>query len=320
MNAKQIANIKRALTGAAGKRLDQMAEAQRGLPQSLQSAATQRAAAKVLAKALKASEAAKEFAAVLAKDEAELSAALNKTKVAAVARSSDRLAQLQAQAANRIRNLEQLAVVPAQPASVRRHLLKKPMFILPSRTIALDENEVIPGKSFAKFRGRVERKASFWGNVKFFYLWNNPDNKFSVINVDGYIIFNGHANVGANGGTFPGDRSASVTIRGHLDILEWDQQPPTQPPSQPDQTVEALRLQVREPGFFEAGALKEKFVFRGYDLRHTLLVVPPLATLVFTVNAEVTAGCGADSGLVEFDFSSGGFQVGSPAVLVTLLS
>lgn len=73
-------------------------------------------------------------------------------------------------------------------------------------------------------------------------------------------------------------------------------------------------------GFGDGGSIEIRDSFRGDDLRHTLLIVPPLATLIFTVVAEVSASCGSDSGLVEFDFLSGGFQVGSPAVLVTLLS
>lgn len=320
MNAKEISRIKKALTGSTGRLLDRLTEKQQGLPVSIRSGASQLAATKLLAGALKGSDAARNFAAVLSKEEAERAAVLKRAKDAAIKSSRENLAVLQAQAARRTRNFELLAALPPKVGSPRFQLLKKPLFILPSRTIAPEESEVIPGKSFVKFRGRMDRVPLFFGNVKFYYLWNNPDNKFSVINVDGYIIFNGHGNVGADGGTFPGSRSASLSITGRLDILEWENQPPTQPVAQPDQSVEALSLSVSAPGFFEAGALQEKDIFRGYDLRHTLLIVPPLATLIFTVNAEVGASCGSNSGLAEFDFASGRFQVGSPGVLVTLLS
>jgi hypothetical protein len=50
------------------------------------------------------------------------------------------------------------------------------------------------------------------------------------------------------------------------------------------------------------------------------MIVPPNAVLVFTVTAAVALSTGSDSGLAEVDFASGAFQVGSPAVLVAILS
>ena len=156
--------------------------------------------------------------------------------------------------------------------------------------------------------------------MKFYYLWRNPKDTFSVINVDGYAIFHGYAYVGVGGGIFPGDRMASISVDGSLEILEWWNQPPTQPPAQPDQSVNVANLRVTAYGWSEVGAIDARDIFRGYDLRHTLMLVPPSATLVFTVTAAVSCATGSDSGLTEVDFASGAFQVGSPAVLVAVLS
>jgi len=318
MNSKEISQIRKALAGATGRHLEKAIAAQQAPPLTLRSARSQRTAASVFTAQLKGTDVAKKFADILARDEADRAAALEKAKAAAIKNSRSHLAVLESQAARRVKDLDRLTALPAVEGSPKYHLLNKPLFILPSRTIALDESEVIPSKSFAKFQGRTER--SLRGDVQFWYLWNNPNDRFSVINVDGYIIFNGHGYVGADGGIFPGARSAGLSVHGRLNILEWENQPPTQPVSQPDQSVEALKLSVSATGFGEVGAIESRDVFRGYDLRHTLLVVPPRATLIFTVAAEISASCGSDSGLVEFDFSSGDFQVGSPAVLVTLLS
>lgn len=318
MNSNEISQIRKALAGATGLQLEKAMAAQQEPPLTLRSTSSQKAGTSVLAAHFKGSDMEKKFADILVRDEADRTAALKRAKAAAIKKSRANLAVLKSQAARRVQDLNRLAALPAVEGSPKYHLLNKPMFILPSRTISLDESEVIPAKSFAKFQGRTER--NFRGDVQFWYLWNNPNNRFSVINVDGYIIFNGHGYVGTDGGVFPGARSAGLTVNGRLNILEWENQPPTQPIPQPDQSVEALKLSVSALGFGEVGAIEARDIFRGYDLRHTLLVVPPLATLIFTVVAEVSASCGSDSGLAEFDFSSGGFQVGSPAVLVTLLS
>ncbi len=160
----------------------------------------------------------------------------------------------------------------------------------------------------------------FYGDVKFYFLWSNPKDKVAVINVDGYAIFHGYAYVGVGGGIFPGDRMASVSVDGRLDILEWWNQPPTQPPTQPDQLVNVASLRVTAYGWSEVGAIDAREIYRGYDLRHTLFLVPPFGTLVFTVTAAVSLSTGSDSGFAQIDFASGAYQVGSPAVLVAVLS
>lgn len=318
MSSREIAQIRKALAGATGRHLQKAAAAQQAEPLTLRSAPSQRAAASILAGLFKGTGAEEKFAATLARDKANRAAALEKAKATAIKKSRANLAVLQSQADRRVKDLERLTAFPAGEGSPKYHLLNKPMFILPSRTIALDESEVIPRKSFAKFQGQTKRDLQ--GDVQFWYLWDNPVDRFSVINVDGYIIFNGHGKVEADGGFFAGSRSASLKVTGRLNILEWENQPPTQPISQPNQSVDALSLSVRPDDMFDDAEVKLKDIFRGYDLRHSLLVVPPLATLIFTVVAEVSIGCGSDSGMAEFDFSSGDFQVGSPAVLVTLLS
>lgn len=156
--------------------------------------------------------------------------------------------------------------------------------------------------------------------MSFYYLWSNPKDKYAVVDVHGYAIFNGTANVGSGGGLFPGSRSASARVTGSLGILEWWNQPPTSPLPQPDQSVVVLDLYVRTDGFGEVGALDFRSIFRGYDLSRTRTLVPPFGTVVLLVTAGVSCQTGEDSGLAEVDFASGAFNVGSPAVLVTVLS
>jgi hypothetical protein len=204
--------------------------------------------------------------------------------------------------------------------SPQYHLLNTPFLIWPTNSVDLEASEIVPANSWAKFRARIGTNRSFFGDVKFYYLWDNPNDKFAVINADGYSIFHGTAFVGVGGGNFPANRSASVRLTATLQIFEWWNQPPTSPFVQPDQSAEILNLRVSAGGFFEVGAIDLRNVFRGSDLRHTLMLVPPRGVVVFAVTTAASMGTGQDNGLAEIDFASGEFMVGSPAVLVTVLT
>jgi hypothetical protein len=315
-----IQKIKDRLTGRDGRRLDKERAAQAREPDRFRSPDSRRAAAKLLSPTRTDRATAKAFAALLAEDEARLAAALKKARTDAVRNSRTAHKGLKAQAASRVKALQGLVGAPAAAGAVQYELLNKPFLIWPSNSVDLEASEIVPSNSWAKFRARITKGKVFYGNVKFYYLWRNPRDAFAVINVDGYAIFHGYAYVGVGGGFFPGDRMAGVSVDGQLDILEWWNQPPTQPPAQPDQSVKVASLKVTAYGWSEVGAIDGRDIYRGYDLRHTLMIVPPSSVLVFTVPAAVTLGTGSDSGLAEIDFASGAFQVGSPAVLVAILS
>ncbi len=319
MTRDEIARIKKMLTGSVGKRLDKAHAAQADLPTRLRNKDSRRAVAKFIASTVDRP-ATKQFASILSTDQASLETALQKAKAEAVRNSRANQKLVNAAVAQRVRGFANFAGLPATVGSAEYELLNEPFLIWPTNSVDLEASEIVPSNSFAKFRTRVGHNKRFYGDVKFYYLWRNPRDKFAVINVDGYITFNGHCNVGVQGGNFPGDRAAYLAVTGSLDILEWFNQPPTSPPKQADQEATALDLRVTAFGFAEVGAVDARNLFRGYDLRHTLMVVPPSAVLVFVVAGEVSCNTGEDSGLGETDFASGAFQVGSPAVLVAILS
>ena len=317
--AAMLRKIKAQLKGTDGRRFDSRLAAELADPDRFRNVDSRRAAVKLLSPSLQDRAAAKAFAALLVKDEVKLGATLRRSKAAAVKASRVKHKVLKAVTAQRLRALGGLAGLPAT-ISAQYELLNEPFLIWPTNSIDLEASEIVPSNSWAKFRARIESGKFFYGNVKFYYLWRNPRDTFVVINVDGYAIFNGYAYVGSGGGIFPGDRYAGLSVDGRLDILEWFNQPPTSPPDQPDQSVKVASLSVSTGGFSEVGAIDAKNIFRGYDLRHTEMLVPPNAVLVFTVTAAVTLSTGSDSGLAEIDFASGAFQVGSPAVLVAIIT
>jgi hypothetical protein len=315
MTRDELARIKKALTGAVGKRLDRANALAAPEVERLRNVDSRRAAAKLVAPIVDRAT-RRQFAELLAADRAKLDTAAKAARANAIRNSRANQRVLAAAAAQRLKPFETAAGL----GTPEYELLNTPFLIWPTNSVDLEASEIIPANSFAKFRASVDDGKGFRGDVKFHYLWTNPRNKFALINVDGYVIFNGHIFVGVGGGNFPGDRSASAEVTGTLQILEWFNQPPTSPPQQVDQTATAAKLRVSAPGFFEVGAIDAKDVFRGFDLRHTMFTVPPLATIVFVVVAGVALGTGQDSGNADADFASGSFQVGSPAVLVTTIS
>jgi hypothetical protein len=318
MTREELARLKKALTGSLGKRLDRANAAKELEAQQFRNVESRRSAAKLLAPSVDRTT-RRQFEAVLEADRVKLENAAKASRATAIKNSRANQRILSTAAAQRLKPFHDLANV-ATLGSPQYELINTPFLIWPTNSVDLEQSEIIPANSFAKFRASIGSGKGFQGDVKFFYLWSNPRSTFAVINVNGYVIFNGHLFVGCGGGIFPGNRSASATAKGSLQILEWFNQPPTSPPEQADQAVVAAQLKVRADGFSEVGAIDAKDLFRGFDLRHTMMVVPPLATLVFQVIAAVSLGTGSDSGNANADFASGAFMVGSPSVLVTVLS
>jgi hypothetical protein len=314
-----LRTIKDMLMGDEGRRLDDLRARQSDVPERFVSRDTRHATAELLSSLLNAPDAATDFAALLVKDDAERAARVEKARADAVEASCVVQKALTGQALTRLGNLETVAALPRTLGTPQYVLLNEPFLIWPSNSVDLEASEVVPSDSWAKFRVRIEDGRRFIGDVKFYYLWSNPVDKYAVIDVDGYAIFHGFGYVGTGGGLLPGDRMASASVDGRLEIYEWTQ-PPTQPIPQPDQFVDVATLKVTAYGWGEVGAIESRNIHRGYDLRHTTMVVRPFGVLVFAVTAFVSCATGSDSGLAEVDFASGDFRVGSPAVVVAILS
>lgn len=315
MKTMDVSHLKKMLGGANGKRLDSLAAGRVSRPHPPQIPQSRRAANKLLG-ALVDPAVGKQFAAVLKKDRAQREAIAKKSKSAAIKNSHATQKVLSLAMAQRMKDLQVLALDPPSVGSPEFHLLNIPSLIEPTGSVELDASAVVPSDSSAKFKFRTE--SNFAGGVRFHYGWTNPKDKFVVLNADGYAIFNGHLYCGVDGGTFPGDRITKISLDARLDIFQMWTDPPSQPIPQPDQSVIALTMQHTANGFFAVGAVEARDFFRGYDLRHTLLVVPPLATVDFAVT--LTVNCTNRDGLTDVDFSSNAFRVGSPAVLLAVVS
>ena len=313
MTKSEIARLKKLLTGPVGKRLQDAAQAD--LPRRFSNKDSRREAARALASILDSST-VKKFTAIAERDQAKLEARLKKFKAAAVRASRDRQRALKVATAQYLNEWHQVVQVPLDPGQIGHILLNVPFDISPGGDAELEQSQIIANNSFAKFRTSVEDGEDFRGEARFSFVWVNPKTTFEVINITGFVIFNGHCSLGTGGGIFPGDRKASVTVEGRLEILEVSTDPPTSPPGQPDQFVTALTMSEDTGGWSEVGAVDARDLFRGSGLNHTQMIVPGQATIVFVVVASVRCDTGDDSSNAAADFASGAFQVGSPAVLL----
>jgi hypothetical protein len=319
MTRNEIARLKKILTGPVGKRLEKAGAAQFDLPRRLRNKDSRRAVARALASTLDRST-IRTFTAIAEQDQANLEARLRKIKAEAVRASRGRQQALKAAAAKYLNTVKKATQVPLDSGQIGHELLNVPFMISPRGDAKIEQSHIIANNSFAKFRGRSEDNDDFAGGVAFSFAWTNPKPTTEVINISGFIIFNGHCSLGTGGGIFPADREATVTVDGRLEILEMINNPPTSPPAQPDQFVTALSMHEKTDGWGEVGAVDASDIFRGFALNHSNLIVPPAATLVFNVVASVTLDTGEDDSLAEADFASGGFSVGSPAVLLATLT
>lgn len=327
LKTSELSRIKKLMAGPARRRVNELYAADSRLPKRIENPRSRRAVTKQLISALREINGGRidyralerEFAEIAAKDAEMLNATARALRQAAVKKSGAAQRFLAADMASRLKGLEELVAVAATVDKPKYHLPKAPFEIVPSAGMTLQAAEIISVKSFVKFHIELDRKSTN-GTVEFNYLWQNLDGKFAVINVDGYMIFHGHGFVSSGSGFCGGSRAAGYRVDGEIGLLQFCDDPPTQPLQQTEQNVTVSALSVRTDRIGSVGALEQRDIFRGYDLRHALLIVPPGGVLVISQIVTVDCDCGSDSGIVDLDFASGEFNIGSPGVLVTILS
>ncbi|MBI2253274.1 MAG: hypothetical protein HYU58_01500 [Proteobacteria bacterium] len=283
---------------------------------------TQKATAKLLTKAIPdLGNQAKSFENILNKHKAQSNVALKKARQAAIKDSRGQKAALAALIARKAKAFELLAQPVVNVPSTQYHLLNTPFEISSSAGMPLSSSSIVPSSSFAKFTLHVSDGYDGLNTASFKYVWVNPFDRYVVVNVHGYIVFRGHCYWGADGGFFGGDRYVRLQIDGKLELFDWSNPDPISiPVAASYQSANVLTAEEDQGGWWDVGAVGAQDIFRGYDLSHELLVVPPRATMGFVMTAAIDCKTGDDSGLVDIDFASGNFQVSSPAVLLAIVS
>jgi hypothetical protein len=185
----------------------------------------------------------------------------------------------------------------------------------------LSDQQVSPFNSSAKVGFNVSSDTSYaQEQVTFTFVWQNPNDVYSVINADGYVVCKGTCEATANDGWFTPDTS-DVSIQ--AEIVPWQlwEQPPTAVGGDPNSAVSILPNVHADGGtglFGGVGDIELRNVFRGADVRYDLMVVPPQANVAFDLT--VTASYDIAGGSVDVDFRTQNFMVMGVGVLVAIVS
>jgi hypothetical protein len=172
---------------------------------------------------------------------------------------------------------------------------------------------------------KIERRNSSSGRdeLNFYFLWENPRDEHSVINIECSVGVRGVCTASADSGFLSGG-SSSLTIRAELQPLEWWNQPPTTPLQQSSQIQDVVTISSSGGIFWGLGRriigieTPSLIVSSQYDLQHTLFAVPPRGVVVLKVT--VSLDYSVDDGSIEVDFSRDDFSLRCPFVLLGILT
>lgn len=280
-------------------------------------AATQKAAEKLLAQLDGMKGVKKAFDVLMAKANVEAEAQAAKRRKAAATASRKRGPQRNAMAANRIKSFQALELLADVGTPTPRFLLQTP-FEISLAGANLAEHRIQTGASFARFGFEIGKNRTGSVRAHFSYVWQNPTDKYVLINAHGYLIFDGYIEGGINSALFPGDRRIRLDVQGYMGIHDWGQEPLL--PSAQTFTQTAAWLNEADGGFGAVGVIVVQDVFRGMDLDHGLYIVKPHGTIGLVIAANFPYSTGQNGGRVLGDFEAGGHRVSSPGVLIQIVS
>ena len=172
---------------------------------------------------------------------------------------------------------------------------------------------------------KIQRRNSSSGRdeLNFYFVWDNPRDETSVINIECSVGVRGTCRADADSGFFSGG-SSSLTIRAELQLLEWWNQPPTTPLPQSSQIQDVVTVSTSGGMFWDAGRkilgieTPSLIVSSQHDLQHTLFAVPPRGVVVFKVTLSLDYTI--DDGSIEVDFFTDDFSVRCPFLVLGILT
>lgn len=211
-------------------------------------------------------------------------------------------------------------IAPGQPYPFYIDL-DTPQSVTATSGLALTVYTTAAWNSLAKF---TFDKTNGGGNeeLTFTFLWQNPNDTYTVLNADGYMVFRGYCQADANG-EFWGGGTSDLSISAVLEPWQlWDN-PPTLPPADVNQTELVLDPSLHADGSygsppFGLGDIEWRKVYRGYDLRYDTLTVPPGGMVAFDLVMSISYS--SSDGHVQLDFNTGNYMVMGVGVLVAIVS
>jgi hypothetical protein len=260
-------------------------------------------------------------------NQTEISGFLQKQKAAAVKHSS-RVNESQAHGvAGRRKAIEHVTSrrSDAVPAGFNFNfvVLDTPLFVLPSLDVNLVNTSLAPWNNVAKINAEwsTPYPDNGWDDLSFVFVWENPSDRDTVVNVESYLLLNGFCDVFAEGGpgkVIWGQKYTDLDISVGLNILEYWNNPPTVPSGQNGQYESAVSLHAHGGGIFGLGDYESSGVNGSYDVIYRMFLIPAKGVAVFEVTLSIDHW--TDGGFIDVDFAAGDFEVMCPAVVMAILT
>jgi hypothetical protein len=161
--------------------------------------------------------------------------------------------------------------------------------------------------------------SSGYDEFSFEYVWENPSERYAVINADGFMAFDGFGNAFANGGFFPGDRESSISVTASLNISElWTNPPTNLYPTYGASEVTVLSVSADAGGFLSTADSETQTAYRGYDLGYQIIPIPPNGALSFSLTLGVQYG--SSDGDAFLDAYTGSYEVSAFGISIAILT
>jgi hypothetical protein len=194
-----------------------------------------------------------------------------------------------------------------------KEILDKPILIWQTQGIDFPEVQYEPGRSLAKFVVNATRDGE--EEMSFYFLWQNPSDKFVVINVDSCLVFNGLIQALVGGGFLGQGEATRLILKANLFLFE---EPPFTTLSAADTQYVETVIAMIEGWLVPPGQIDSAYVHKLARLHYGPFLVAPFASMLFEVTASMSFL--ADDGSVLAEFARGDFQVMCPGVIITILS
>ncbi|MGA8595883.1 MAG: hypothetical protein WB676_14285 [Bryobacteraceae bacterium] len=194
----------------------------------------------------------------------------------------------------------------------------------PQSNIWISE-QYAPSDSFVKFLVDTSEGSDSTQFV-FYFWWENEQSSFALVNVNTSLILNGTCGVSAAPSVLFGN-SASISLSANLTLLQWWEQPPTQPLYQDSQMQFIVGLLAYTGASLDFGSpdvKKKDFNFSPFNLSYSMLAVPPQSGVLIEVALQMDYSFdGGELDISEYamaNFNSGDNFVMCPFVQLEILT
>jgi hypothetical protein len=254
---------------------------------------------------------------IRAQQQSEMQRLLKHVEAATTRRSSSRRKELAYGVQNWREKVERFrGATRVSPFVPVFEVVDTPFLIWKTSRLDLVDSHIQPWNNRAKVRGLWSGTGQ--ENLRFVFVWENPNDTWVIVNVESYLAANGACDAFAESGLLWGTIN-SVWVQATLNIWEWWHHPPTLLPPQATQTQKVLSVVTQGGGLLGGGTVESRSANGLFDLRRTLVSLPPRGVAVFEVALEFFYD-NTGGGKIQARFASGDFGVMCPAVVMAVLS